>query len=81
MRGFVKKMERLLFNVLRFDVDGYLYVRPRTNDKKKLHSELIDGYFHSQPGAMRTFFIRVYLFIKKTLLFVIRRIKRLRVDI
>lgn len=76
MKSMFKKIERAFFDVLKFDLSGYNYVMPASTSAKKIRLELLDGYFQSQPGLIRNIIIKIYLFIKKSILFVLRRLMR-----
>jgi hypothetical protein len=77
IKRIIKKLERLFFNLLKFDTLGYDFVTPKSQNVDQVRAELLNGYFQSQPGFLRIIIIKVYLFLKKSALFVIRRcIKR-----
>lgn len=73
----LKKGERKFFDVLKFDRLGYRYKRPEGNNPDELRQILIADYFNNQPSAISVAIISCYLFIKKSLLFVLRRVKRM----
>jgi hypothetical protein len=72
-----KKGEITLFKALRFDSPSYDYKFLEGNDEAQLHLKLVESYFQEQPGAIRVLLTKSYLFIKKTLKFTLRKIKRL----
>jgi hypothetical protein len=76
MRKIIKRIERKLFDLLRFDTLGYDYSKPEEDDPDKLRLILLDDYFKNQPGFFRVYFIKVYLFTKKSVRFVLRRALR-----
>ncbi len=70
----LKKIEIVLFKLLRFDSPYYLYKIPTENNQKNMHAKLIDYYFNEQPGLLRLILTHLYLFIKKAIKFGLRKI-------
>lgn len=77
LKKTIKKGERKFFDMLKFDTLGYPYKRPNGEDPNELRRILVAGYFKNQPGAISVSIISCYLFIKKALLFILRRFKRM----
>jgi hypothetical protein len=73
----IKKVERKFFDFLKFDTLGYTYVKPDETDPSQLRRLLIDDYFKNQPSVVSVVIVCSYLFLKKALLFVLRRVKRI----
>lgn len=76
MRKAVSKIERKLFDLLKFDTLGYDYKKPKSKNPDEIRLVLLDDYFRRQPGLLRTSLVKIYLFVKKSIRFVLRRILR-----
>lgn len=72
-----KKIEILLFKLLKFDSTDYDYRVPALKDQRLLHLALIEGYFKEQPGIVRVALIDTYLFFKKAIRFALRKFIKL----
>ena len=77
MKSYIKRIEIIWFRVLRFDSPSYDYRLPKKNkDARVLHQQLIDSFFKEQPGVVRTFITKVYLFVKKCIRFGFKTVRR-----
>lgn len=76
MRKVVNKIERKLFDLLKFDTLGYDYQKPKSKDPDEIRLVLLNDYFKRQPGLLRISVVKIYLFVKKSVRFVLRRILR-----
>ena len=77
LKKLFKFIERRFFNLLKFDLVGYRYKKPKETDVTKLRLLLVDDYFAYQPGLFRIAILSGYLFVKKAVLFVLRRLVRI----